>query len=100
MPSKSRAERELEDFDQIFKALAHPSRRHILVVLRSRGNKMTAGEIQQRFGHKWPTITRHLRQLENAGLVNVRKSGREQIYTLNLTRLKGVIYNWLKWFES
>lgn len=61
---------------------------------------MTAGEIQQRFGHKWPTITRHLRQLENAGLVNVRKSGREQIYTLNLARLKGVIYNWLKWFES
>ena len=28
MPSKSRAERELEDFDQIFKGLAHPSRRH------------------------------------------------------------------------
>ena len=100
MLNKSRAEQELEDFEEIFKALAHPSRRHILVVLRSRGNKMTAGEIQHRFEHKWPTITRHLRQLEHAGLVNVHKSGREQIYTLNHTRLKRIVNNWLKWFNT
>lgn len=100
MSRKSRAEKELEDYLVVFKALAHPSRRHILVVLRSRRNTMTAGEIQERFTHSWPTITRHLRQLENADLVNVSVSGREHFYTLNLDRLKRVVGGWMKWFED
>ena len=42
---KSLAEKELDDFNKVFKALAHPTRRHILVVLRSRNDKMPAGDI-------------------------------------------------------
>ena len=97
--TKSKAEQELEEFDKVFKALAHPSRRNILVVLIARKGSMTAGEIVDRFTHKWPTITRHLRQLEEAGLVSVNKVSREQIYTLNKDKMVAVLANWLKWFN-
>jgi DNA-binding transcriptional ArsR family regulator len=96
--SKSRAERELEDFDLVFSALAHETRRLILVVLLGRRGRMTAGEIVQRFSYRWPTITRHLKQLEEAGLIEVRKVGRERHYVLNRARLNHVAGGWLKWF--
>ncbi len=95
---KSLAEKELEDFDLIFKALAHPSRRNILIVLRSRGGTMTAGDIVSRFSFAWPTMTRHLKQLETAKLITVDKKSREQHYSLNSVRMKAVIDNWMKWF--
>ncbi|MCG8605046.1 metalloregulator ArsR/SmtB family transcription factor [bacterium] len=98
MQKKSLAKNELEDFDKVFKALAHPARRNILVVLQARGNRMMAGDIAKRFSCKWPTITRHLKQLQEAGLVSTEKSGREHIYILNTDRLKKVVLNWLRWF--
>ena len=97
--SKTRGEQELEDFDLVFKALAHQSRRNILTVLRARGGTMTAGDIVSRFSFAWPTMTRHLQQLEQAGLISVDKVSREQYYTLNKDRLTAVLNNWLKWFQ-
>ena len=41
---------------------------------------MTAGEIAGRFGCSWPTTSRHLKQLEAAGLVAVETRGRERVY--------------------
>ena len=96
---KTRGEQELEDFELVFKALAHQSRRNILTVLQSRGGTMTAGDIVGRFAFSWPTMTRHLQQLEQAGLITVDKISREQHYTLNKERLKSVVENWLKWFQ-
>jgi DNA-binding transcriptional ArsR family regulator len=96
-PSRSRAERELADVEAVFTALAHSSRRHILLVLRFRGGEMTAGEIASRFGCSWPTTTRHLRVLEAAGLVWVEKRGRERVYRLDTKRLLHVA---TRWFES
>ncbi len=95
---KTKGEQELDDFDIVFKALAHASRRNILSVLQSRGGTMTAGDIVNRFNHSWPTITRHLQQLEQAGLISVDKISREQHYTLNKERLTSTVNNWLKWF--
>jgi ArsR family transcriptional regulator, arsenate/arsenite/antimonite-responsive transcriptional repressor len=95
---KALAERELEEFDLVFKALAHPSRRNILVNIHSRGGRMIAGEIVKRFSYKWPTITRHLQQLEQAGLLTSVKEGREWTYEINAEKLKTVVNNWLKWF--
>jgi DNA-binding transcriptional ArsR family regulator len=92
--------RELRDLDQVFAALAHESRRHVLVVLRARGGAMTAGEIADRFECSWPTTSRHLRQLERAGLVRVERSGRERIYRLDDARLRGVVGSWLGWFAG
>jgi DNA-binding transcriptional ArsR family regulator len=96
---KTHGEQELEDFELVFKALAHQSRRNILTVLVSRGETMTAGDIVGRFDFAWPTMTRHLQQLEKAGLISVDKISREQHYTLNKERLKSVVENWLKWFQ-
>ena len=95
---KSLAQRELEEFDKVFKALAHPTRRHILVVLRSKGDEMPAGEIVSAFSYRWPTITRHMQLLEKSGLVSVTRSGTQQLYRLNKSRLKDVVGNWIKWF--
>ena len=91
---------ELETTNTVFAALAHPSRRQILLVLRFRGGKMTAGEIAERFSCTWPTTTRHLHVLESAGLVRVEKSGRERVYSLQADLLMSVAKKWLRWFEE
>jgi DNA-binding transcriptional ArsR family regulator len=96
----SKAERQLADVEAVFSALAHSSRRHVLLVLQFRGGEMTAGEIAARFGCSWPTTTRHLRVLENAGLVQVEKRGRERIYRLNTERLVGITSRWLEAFAG
>jgi DNA-binding transcriptional ArsR family regulator len=96
----TRAERELHDLDVVFAALAHASRRQILLVLKLRGGAMTAGEIVERFSCKWPTTTRHLRALEDAGLLTVRKEGRERLYELNRDKLLDVVAGWLNWFRT
>ncbi len=97
---RSRAERELADTEAVFNALAHASRRHILLVLRFRGGELTAGEIAQRFGCSWPTTSRHLRVLEAAGLVRAEKRGRERVYRLDKERLLAVTAGWLKSFSG
>jgi DNA-binding transcriptional ArsR family regulator len=61
--TKGKAEKELEEFEAVFSALAHDARRRILVVLLARGGKMTAGDIVQRFSCSWLTMTRHLQTL-------------------------------------
>ena len=43
---------------------------------------MTAGEINDRFRHSWPTTTRHLSVLTKAGLVEVEERGRYRFYSL------------------
>ena len=89
---------ELDDLERVFKALSHGQRRQILVVLDARGGTMTAGEIADRFSCKWPTTSRHLRELEQAGLVEVERVGREWNYSLNRQRLERVAGRWLEAF--
>jgi DNA-binding transcriptional ArsR family regulator len=84
----------------VFGALSHPSRRQILMVLRARGGSVKAGDIARRFSCSWPTITRHLKQLEDAGLVIAERAGRERIYQLNQKRLLKVTGGWLAHFED
>src|SRR5262249_42376629 len=97
---RKQAERDLADIDAVFSALAHSSRRHILLVLHFRGGRMTAGEIANRFGGTWPTPTHHLRLLEIARLVKVERHGRERVYILDAARLAHVAHGWLKSFAS
>jgi DNA-binding transcriptional ArsR family regulator len=89
---------ELDDFDKVFGALAHRSRRTILAVLHARGGEMTSGAIAARFEHSWPTISQHLRVLQQAGLVAVELRGREHIYRLDADRLLAVTGGWLSHF--
>jgi len=60
---------------------------------------MSAGTIAGRFAHAWPTTTRHIRILEDAGLLTQKRDGRSRIYTLNKARLD-VVKDWLKWFDE
>ena len=60
---------------------------------------MTAGAIADRFGCSWPTTTRHLGVLRDAGLVVVEKRGRERIYRLQGDVLRRVVGEWMKWFD-
>ncbi len=71
----------------------------MLLVVQFRGGTMTAGEIDERFQHTWPTTSRHLRVLERAGLLLHEKRGRTRIYRVNSEKL-GVVREWLEWFES
>jgi ArsR family transcriptional regulator, arsenate/arsenite/antimonite-responsive transcriptional repressor len=61
---------------------------------------MTAGDTVKRFSFAWPTITRHLQQLEQAGLITEDKVSCEQYYTLNKSRLTTTVNKWLKWFNN
>lgn len=97
--AKSNAERKLAQLNAVLTALGHPARRQILMTIHFRGGEMSAGEIADRFAHSWPTTTRHLRVLEEAGLVTARQEGRVRIYRANHDPLAAV-QDWLDWFKS
>jgi DNA-binding transcriptional ArsR family regulator len=98
--AKARGLQELEDLDLVFSALAHRSRRTILSILKARGGEMTSGAIAARFDCSWPTTTRHLRVLEEAGLVRVELQSRERVYRLDTARLAKVAGSWLSRFAE
>jgi DNA-binding transcriptional ArsR family regulator len=85
----------LEDVDVVFGALAHEVRRHIVVLLAHWGGELPSGYLASRFAHSWPTTTRHLRVLEDAGLVTVKRDGRHAYYRLERERLQSVVGGWL-----
>lgn len=87
-----------DSYEAIFTALAHPARRRILISLNFAGGTMTAGEIAGLFAHAWPTTTRHLQQLEAAGIVAHERRGRTRVYRLDRRRL-ALAKDWLDWFD-
>lgn len=91
-------EAKLAALDAVVAALAHPARRQILLTVHLRG-QASAGEIAGRFAHKWPTTTRHLRVLEQAGLLRHEKRGRSRLYIVDQERL-ALLHEWLSWFDS
>ncbi len=73
----SEARKRLEETEAICFALAHASRRQILMTVHFRGG-MSAGDIAARFHHAWPTISRHLKVLEQAGLISRGRDGQRR----------------------
>jgi DNA-binding transcriptional ArsR family regulator len=80
-----------------FQALADPTRRAVLDMLR-RGAQ-PAGQIAEAFPVSRPAISKHLRQLRKARLVVERRSGRHRLYQLNPEPLKAVDL-WLAEYRS
>jgi len=78
--------------NEVFKALADPTRRKILDLLKERD--LTAGEIAEHFEMSKPSISNHLKILKTAGLVLDEKKGQFIMYSLNSTILQDVI-KWL-----
>ncbi len=85
----------LDEIEAVFGALAHEARRHIVVLLSTTGGELPSGYLAKRFHHSWPTTTRHLRVLEAAGIVEVRREGRNGHYRLNRDRVERVLGGWL-----
>lgn len=69
------------------------------MALHFRSGRMTAGEIADGFGCTWPATSRHLRVLQEAGLVRVEKQGRERVYALDRKKLRQITFGWLPWFD-
>jgi DNA-binding transcriptional ArsR family regulator len=91
---------ELEELDRVFAALGHQTRRAILLVLHANGGVMTSGAIAARFSCTWQTTSRHLRVLEEAGLIHAALHGRERVYELDAERLRALTRGWLDRFGS
>jgi DNA-binding transcriptional ArsR family regulator len=89
----------LEDTEVVFAALAHETRRRILLILAQLGGELPSGYLATRFQHSWPTTTRHLNVLEKAGLIEVRREGRSSFYRLRRERASEVLVSWLGHLE-
>lgn len=73
----------------VFRALADPTRREILQMLRK--GALNSGEIADRFDATWPTISRHLAVLRDAGLVLSVRQKQEIRYELNTSVLQDLV---------
>ena len=83
--------------EAVFGALADPTRRAVLDLLR-RGN-LPAGRIAQAFPVSRPAVSKHLRLLRRARLVEERRQGRHRVYQLNPGPLRAVD-NWLNRYRA
>ncbi len=91
--------RDIELADRVFAALAHPLRRQILLSVHYRGT-CRAGDLARRFDCAWPTTSRHLATLVNAGLLSVQRRGRERLYVANAEMLGDLLAQWSRYFSS
>ena len=80
-----------------FKALADPTRRDILRLLRD--GPRTSGEIADHFPSAWATISRHLSVLRESGLILSERHGQQIIYELNTTVFEDVVEHLMEWIS-
>jgi DNA-binding transcriptional ArsR family regulator len=87
------------DDDRVFKALADPTRRALLDRLFERDGRtlseLEAGTQMSRFG-----VMKHLRVLEDAGLIVTRRSGREKLHFLNVVPIQQIHDRWIDKFTE
>jgi len=83
--------------DAVFRAIADPTRREILTILR--GGQETVGHIAENFRMSRPAISKHLRLLHSAGLVVTRKRGTARICSLNAKPLR-LVDDWIRDYET
>ena len=83
--------------DAVFKALADPTRREILHLLRS--GPLPSGDIAARFPSAWATVSRHLAVLREAELVTTQRNGSSIVYELDTTVFQKAIEDLLNWVQ-
>lgn len=82
--------------DAVFRAIADPTRREILTLLR--GGRRSVGELASNFSQSRPAISKHLRSLRSAGLVVTHERGAARLCELNAKPLRAVD-DWLRDYE-
>ncbi|GIF15300.1 ArsR/SmtB family transcription factor [Actinoplanes teichomyceticus] len=80
--------------DRVFKALADPSRRFLLDLLFARDGR-TLSELEAELEMTRFGVAKHLRVLEEAGLVVTRRSGREKLHYLNPVPIRQIHDRWI-----
>ncbi len=89
----------MTDDDRVFKALADPTRRLLLDQLFERDGRtlteLESGLEMTRFG-----VMKHLRVLEDAGLVVTRRSGREKLHFLNPVPIRLILDRWIDKYQE
>ncbi len=86
------------DMDKVFKALADPTRRHLLDRLHAH-NGQTLGELCEHMHMTRQAVTKHLAQLEWADLVVTIRRGREKLHYLNPVPIHEIHERWIGKFE-
>jgi DNA-binding transcriptional ArsR family regulator len=82
------------DDDRVFKALADPTRRFLLDCLFERDGR-TLGELESELEMTRFGVMKHLRLLEEAGLVVTRRSGRAKLHFLNPVPIRLIHDRWI-----
>ena len=85
------------EINQVYRALADPTRRKILKLLRERD--LTAGEIADHFEITKPSLSKHFNILREADLIHGDKEGTTIIYHLNLTVLEEALLSLMETFQ-
>jgi DNA-binding transcriptional ArsR family regulator len=80
--------------DKVFKALADPTRRSLLDEL-FRQDGQTLSALQERLPMSRFGVMKHLKVLEEAGLITTRKRGREKLHFLNPVPIRRVYERWV-----
>lgn len=83
--------------NKTLQALADPTRRQILEMLKKRD--MTAGEIAKNFSISLPSVSHHLNILKQTDLVSSQRDGQQLIYSLNLSVFEEVANLIIKFFK-
>src|SRR6059058_4896211 len=84
--------------DEVFKALADPTRRRLLDRLRA-DNGQTLGELCKRLAMTRQAVTKHLALLETANLVVTVWRGREKLHYLNPVPIHEIAERWIGKYE-
>ncbi|HEY3886809.1 MAG TPA: metalloregulator ArsR/SmtB family transcription factor [Vicinamibacterales bacterium] len=83
--------------DAVFRAIADPTRREILRLLR--GGERSVGDLASKFEQSRPAISKHLRLLRSAGLVVTHERGASRLCVLNAAPLRA-LDDWLGGYKS
>lgn len=84
--------------DETIRALADPTRREILRLLR--GGDLAAGAIAARFDMTAPTVSHHLSVLKDAGLVQAERNGRSVVYSIDTTVVQDFLGELMRFFGN
>ncbi len=85
------------DLNAVFAALSDPTRREILS--RLTGGPLSVGAIAEPFQMSQPAISKHLKVLEQAGLINRATKAQSRPAELNATNMKAAV-DWLEHFRT
>ena len=89
---------ELRDVEEVFKALADPSRRRLLDRLHE-DNGQTLAQLSGNMGMSRQAVMKHLAVLEDANLVTSIKRGRERLHYLNPIPIVEIYDRWIRKYE-